>query len=196
MIYVVDDDNLLRRTLGTLLKNFGFNVCLCASATEFLEQYHPKAQECLILDMQMPNMNGFELHKLINSRGIYIPTIIMTGHGDITMAVQAMKAGARDFLEKPFDEEQLLSIIHEILISQTDTPAETSDTSTQLSILTPRELEIAYLICDGQLNKQIAANLEISIRTVENHRARIMQKLKVKTASRLIRLILKTNHEN
>jgi len=197
MIYVVDDDDLLRRTLGSLLENFGYTVCLCASAAEFLERYDPQPQECLILDIQMPAMNGLELQKVMNSRGITIPTIIMTGHGDISMAVSAMKVGARDFLEKPFNEEHLLSIIREILSRQSDTSADDAgDGIKKLSVLTPRELEIAHLICDGRQNKQIAADLGISSRTVENHRARIMQKLEVKTASQLIRLILAAGNRN
>lgn len=189
LVYVVDDDDALRSALGILLEDSGLNVKLCASADEFLDTYQPCARTCLLLDLHMPKISGIELQRLLNEKGIDIPTIILTGHGDVPLAVQTIKAGAREFIEKPFNEQSLLDTINRVLADDLHKFPDDLNVSS-LSKLTKRENEIAFLLCDGMKNKEIASKLDISVRTVENHRAMIMKKLQIKTASQLIRLFL------
>jgi len=189
LVYVVDDDDALRSALGILLEDSGLNVRLCASADEFLNAYKPRARNCLLLDLHMPNISGLELQRILMEKGIDIPTIILTGHGDIPLAVQTMKAGAREFIEKPFNEQILLETITRIMADETPRLLDDLDVSLLFN-LTKRENEIAFLIYEGKKNKQIASTLGISVRTVENHRAKIMSKLQIRTTSQLIRLFL------
>ena len=189
LVYVVDDDDALRSALGILLEDSGLKVKLCASADEFLDAYQPCARTCLLLDLHMPKISGIELQRLLNEKGIDIPTIILTGHGDVPLAVQTIKAGAREFIEKPFNEQGLLDTINRVLADDLHKLPDDLNVSS-LSKLTKRENEIAFLLCDGKKNKEIASKLGISVRTVENHRAMIMKKLQIKNVSQLIRLFL------
>ena len=187
LVYVVDDDDALRSALGILLEHSGLNVRLCASADEFLNVYTPSPRDCLLLDLHMPKISGIELQKILLEKGIIIPTIILTGHGDVPLAVQTIKAGAREFIEKPFNEQFLLETITRVLADEMPKVPENLNVSL-LATLTKRENEIANLIYEGKKNKQIASTLGISVRTVENHRAKIMKKLEIDSTSQLIRL--------
>ena len=195
IVYVVDDDDALRSALGILLHHSGLNVRLCASADEFLDVYKPSDRNCLLLDLHMPKISGIELQKILVEKGIKIPTIILTGHGDVPLAVQTIKAGAREFIEKPFNEQILLETITRVLADDVPKMPEKLNISL-LSKLSKRENEIALLIYEGKKNKQIASTLGISVRTVENHRANIMNKLEIDSTSQLIRLFLMRSRLN
>jgi FixJ family two-component response regulator len=193
IVYIVDDDEAIRKSLMFLLKSSGHEGYPCASAKEFLDAYDRKRPGCLVLDVRMPGMTGLELQEMLATTGIDIPIIIMTGHGDISMAVKAMKTGARDFIEKPFDNQLLLDRIQEALeqAHQRWTEREqAADISSRLAQLTRRERETMDLLVRGRLNKQVAAELGISVRTVEAHRARIMDKLDARSLSDLVRMSL------
>jgi RNA polymerase sigma factor (sigma-70 family) len=195
LVYVVDDDDGLRSALGILLEDSGLSVRLCASADEFLDVYEPRDRNCLLLDLRMPKISGVELQRIMKEKGIDIPTIILTGHGDVPLAVQTIKAGARDFIEKPFDEQFLLDTVSRVLSE--DSHKSSDDINPALLLkLTKRENEIAFLIYEGKKNKEIANSLDISIRTVENHRAKIMKKLEIRTSSQLVRLFSAGNMLN
>jgi two-component system response regulator FixJ len=192
-IYIVDDDDAIRKSLGLLMKSVGLSSLACPSAHEFLEKYDRAKPGCLVLDVRMPGMTGLELQELLSSKGIRIPVIIMTGHGDIAMAVRAMKAGARDFIEKPFRNQVLLDRIQEAIEEAAQNQRkqiEEAKVAERLGLLTPRERETMELLVEGKLNKQVAAELNISVRTVEAHRAKIMQKLGAKSLSELVRLAM------
>ena len=192
VVYVVEDDDALRLALGILLEEFGFNARLCASASEFLNVFNPCVRACLLLDLHMPEINGLELQKIMAEKGINVPTIILTGHGDVPLAVKTIKAGAREFIEKPFDEQILIDTINQVLAE--DLPETSYNHNFELlSNLTKRECEIGMQISEGKRNKQIATTLGISVRTVENHRANIMKKLQIRTTPQLIHLFLTAN---
>jgi len=195
LVYVVDDDDGLRSALGILLQESGLSVRLCASADEFLDVYEPRARNCLLLDLHMPRISGVELQRIMKEKGIDIPTIILTGHGDVPLAVQTIKAGASDFIEKPFDEQILLDTVSRVLSDDAHKSADGINTGF-MSKLTKREHEIAFLVYEGKRNKEIAYSLGISIRTVENHRAKIMKKLQIRSASQLVRLFSTSNRLN
>lgn len=193
-VYVVEDDNELRSALSVLLEDYGLNVRPCASAVEFLNIYNPRTRACLLLDLHLPEISGLELQRILKEKCINIPTVILTGHGDVPLAVQCIKAGAREFIEKPFNEQILLDTIAQLTTEAT--PEFSNDHKLGLlSSLTNREYEITNLVCEGQKNKQIAAALGISVRTVENHRASIMKKLQVRTASQLTLFFMKANNK-
>jgi two-component system, LuxR family, response regulator FixJ len=196
VVYIVDDDEAVRKSLGLLLKSTGQTSKLCDSAEAFLDCYDPSRPGCMLLDIRMPGMSGLELQEKLSSRGIHLPVVIMTGHGDIAMTVRAMKAGARDFIEKPFQNQVLMKIIQESLEDEADKwkCRETNDDALQrLALLTPRQRDVMQLLVDGKLNKQVAYELNISVRTVEVHRARLMKKLKVRSLSELVRLSILEN---
>ncbi|ADE14593.1 response regulator receiver [Nitrosococcus halophilus Nc 4] len=192
-IYIVDDDDAMRKSLALLLKGEGFNVKTYASAQAFLESEESPFTGCILLDVRMPGMDGFELQELLPQRGIHLPVIMITGHADVPMAVQAMKSGAEDFIEKPFRAQALLDRIHKAL-SEGNHQGQFQDPQreflTQLESLTKRERQVFELLAEGKMNKHIAAELSISIRTVEAHRAKVMEKLKAKSLADLIRLAI------
>jgi two-component system response regulator FixJ len=193
IVYIVDDDEGLRKALSLLMKTTDYKARVCASAHEFLEVYDRNKPGCLLLDVRMPEMSGLELQQRLAADKTDIPVVIMTGHADVSMAVQAMKNGARDFIEKPFRNQVLLDMIQKYLSEATERQQEKEKhhhARARLSTLTPRELEIMHLLADGHLNKTIAYQLGISVRTVEVHRANIMKKLHVKTLPELVRLAL------
>jgi two-component system response regulator FixJ len=201
LVHVVDDDASLRDSLALLLESSGFQVRTYDSAVSFLEAAQDRGVSCVLTDVQMPELNGLELQRRMSARGIRLPVIVMTGHGDVPIAVQALKAGARDFLEKPFEDEQLLSAVKgaiEASKQSRDEAAAVANISTRLATLTPREHEVLERLVAGQPNKTIAYDLGSSPRTVEVHRARVMEKMGARSLAELVRMTLaveRSGHE-
>jgi len=192
-VHVVDDDSAVRRSLAVALKTRGLRPRCYASASEFLDGYSESKPECLVLDVRMPGMSGLELQAELKAREIVVPIVFITGHADIAMAVRAMKAGAADFIEKPFSVDALLEGVTKSL--ETDAlrvqrGLRRAEARSRIAALTPREREVMDMLVDGKLNKIIAAELGISVRTVEVHRARIMQKLQARSLSDVVRLAM------
>ncbi|CAK0768370.1 Transcriptional regulatory protein FixJ [Gammaproteobacteria bacterium] len=192
-VFVVDDDPAVRDSLRLLLESVGLVVETFASSRDFLDATVPEQSGCVLLDIRMPGMSGLELQRRLVSRGITMPVIIITGHADVTTAVQAMKTGAVDFLEKPFNDQVLLDRIHDAINQDKQsrrTRAELGDIARRVSTLSPREVVVLDLVIAGKANKVIALELRISEKTVEAHRARIMDKMQVRSTADLIRTIL------
>lgn len=193
LVYLVDDDEAVRDSLRWLLEGNGFGVRTFASAEAFLEAFDPAPYACLVLDVRMNGMSGIELHDELLRRGQDLPLVFMTGHGDVPMAVARMKLGAVDFLEKPFDDQQLcrtVALAIEQAVRRRSQVNQREHNQTLLARLTPRERQVLDLIGSGRLNKQIADDLSISIKTVEAHRANIMDKFEVRTMADLMRKFL------
>ncbi|HEY7581627.1 MAG TPA: response regulator FixJ [Acetobacteraceae bacterium] len=193
LVHVVDDDASVRDSLTLLLESAGFRARAYGSAVSFLETAPDRGVGCVLTDVQMPELNGLELQRRMSALGIQLPVIVMTGHGDVPVAVQALKAGATDFLEKPFDDEQLLSAVNAaIALSQQarDRAAAVADVATRLTTLTPREREVLDRLVAGQPNKTIAYDLGSSPRTVEVHRARVMEKMGARSLAELVRMTI------
>lgn len=193
VICVVDDDDAFRDSLRWLLESAGYRVAAFPSAELFLEAYRPGTGACLVLDVRMPGRNGLELQEEINRRRYAIPTIFVTGHGDVPMAVNAVKHGAFDFIEKPFKDEQLLALIAkaaEYGAASRSEHAQQRNTAARLATLTQREREIMDLVIAGKKNKNIAGELDISIKTVEIHRGRVMEKMGADSVAALVQMVL------
>jgi FixJ family two-component response regulator len=196
IVYVVDDDEAVRDSLTWLLESNGYTVKCQSSAERFLQSLQNDDKEtvsCLILDVRMPGMSGLELQERLLSECIPMPIAFITGHGDVSMAVTTMKKGAVDFIEKPFKESELKILVEKMLTrARVDYAKADTQKNTQnlLSKLTGREKQVLERIVAGRLNKQIADDLNISIKTVEAHRANIMEKLNVNTVADLLRLAL------
>jgi len=192
VVYVVDDDDALRDSLRWLLESAGYKVSAHATAERFLLAYRRGMAGCLVLDVRMPGASGLELQQELMRRGATLPIIFVTGHGDVPMAVEAVKNGAFHFLEKPFKDEQLLRLIDEAsrqLVPATE-HAQRLCAAARLATLTQREREVMDLVVQGRKNKQIADDLRISIKTVEAHRARAMEKMDVSSVAELVRATL------
>jgi two-component system, LuxR family, response regulator FixJ len=192
-VHIVDDDEAVRDSLAALVETAGYSAKTYASALELLNSPEGLATECIVADVRMPDMNGLELQQELKRRGVLVPFIVITGHADVNLAVQAMKAGAADFLEKPFDSEKFLFSLREALErgrGTASTDAMHSSSSGFFANLTPRECEIVDKLVAGLSNKEIARELGISYRTVEVHRARIMDKTQARSLSQLVRLAL------
>lgn len=192
-IYIVDDDEAVRGALALLMKSAGLKAETYESADAFLRNYNPECNGCLVADVRMPGMSGLELQQELVNRKVDIPVIIMTGHGDVAMAVNAMKAGASDFIEKPFRNQDLLNKIQQSLTKADELHANhqhRAEALERLGLLSKREREVMDLLVKGKLNKQIAAELDISIRTVEAHRAKIMDKLQANSLPDVVRISL------
>jgi len=190
-VFLVDDDHAVRDALELLLEATGLHTVSYATAAGFLEHYDPEQSGCLVLDIRMPGMSGMELQDALVAREVSLPIIFLTGHGNVSMSARAFRTGAIDFMEKPFDEGVLLERIHEaIRLDQRwrESAAHQRQASMRLSSLTPREHEIMLLIVAGHTNKEIAARLELSTRTVETHRGRIMDKTGVQSVTELVEL--------
>ncbi len=192
-VYVVDDDDAVRDSLSVLLEAIGHRVRTFGSAKEFLEVAPELPMGCLIADIRMPEMDGLELQRHLNERSLHFPMVVITGHGDVPLAVRAMKAGALDFIEKPFATPTILASV-EAALSRLDSndqqdPA-TVAVQARLGLLSPREREVLEGLLAGLPNKTIAYDLAISPRTVEIHRARVMDKMGARSLSELIRLAL------
>lgn len=190
-IHLVDDDEAIRRSAGFMLRTAGFKVMTYASGIELLKEARELAPGCILLDVRMPGMDGLQVQETLKQRGVGFPVIVMTGHGDVNVAVQAMKAGAVDFIEKPFEKAVLLSAIEEgfARIEQAGrSRARAEEALVRLQALTPRERDVLEGLVRGHPNKTIAYDLDISPRTVEIHRANLMSKLGVASLSEALRI--------
>jgi len=191
-VHLVDDDDAIRRSASFMLKTSGFEVQTYESGAELLKNAGSLKQGCILLDIRMPGMDGLEVQQALREKGVALPVIIMTGHGDVTLAVKAMKAGAVDFIEKPFEKAVLLSSLdlglERLKQSEVDR-GRTKDAAVRLKVLTPREREVLDGLAKGLPNKTIAYDLGISPRTVEIHRANLMTKLKVRSLSEALRIV-------
>ena len=192
-IFIVDDDEAVRDSLRWLLEANGYRVRSFSGAEEFLQAYDPEQIGVLIVDVRMPGMSGLELQEALIARQAPLPIVFITGHGDVPMAVSTMKKGAVDFLEKPFNESDLRDIVARMLEDAAERVTQVRarrDQQAVLSRLTAREQQVLERIVAGRLNKQIAGDLNISIKTVEAHRANIMEKLEVTTVADLMKIAL------
>jgi FixJ family two-component response regulator len=196
LIYLVDDDDAVRDSLGLLLRSVGLECRVFPSALEFLEHYDSKRHSCLVADIRMPGLSGLELQQKLNEQGAEIPIIFITGHGDVPMAVNAMKSGASDFIQKPFRDQDLIDRIHKALEADRERRTWREQETVireRLALLTPRETEVMERVVKGQANKVIAMDLGVSQRTVELHRARVMRKLRMRSLAELVQAVGKLN---
>jgi two-component system response regulator TtrR len=192
-IHIVDDDEAMRDSLTWLLEGEGYRVACFHSAEAFLAARSDAMRGCLVLDVRMPDMSGLELHERLDALGSRLPIIFVTGHGDVPMAVAALQRGACDFIEKPFNDEELLSRVRRALdldAANDERRRRDSAISKRLEQLTQREREVMQLVVAGRLNKQIADQLQISMKTVEAHRARVMEKMGVRTLAELVKAVM------
>ena len=192
-VYVVDDDDAVRDALAMLIRSVGLEVETFSSATEFLAVYDQAMRGCLVLDIRMPGMSGLELQERLLSLGAVLPVIFVTGHGDVPMAVKAMGRGAFDFLLKPFNDQDLLDRIHQALDVESARRREVElrrGVEERVARLTPREKEVMDLVVEGLTNKAIAGELGLSQRTVEIHRAKVMEKMEASSLAHLVRMVL------
>ena len=192
-IYIVDDDEAVRSALRLLLKSAGYVTAAYESPLEYLSRYSTQQPGCLVLDVRMPGMSGLDLQQELNRRGAIIPVIFISGHGDIPMAVEAIHAGAFDFLQKPFKDQELLDRVAKALATDALLRArqiEAASVQKLLATLTPREQEVLDMVVAGKPNKIMAADLNLSQRTVEVHRARVMEKMHVRSLAQLVRMMM------
>jgi FixJ family two-component response regulator len=193
-IHIVDDDEAFRDSLLWLLESHDYSIACHDSAEGFLHSYRPaQGTGCLILDIRMPGMSGLELYDELQARGNTWPVIFITGHGDVPMAVQAVKRGAHDFLEKPFNQEALLAAVDSALASaanQAQSAQEAGQCEARLATLTTREREVLERVIEGKMNKIIADELGISIKTVEAHRGKMMDKMGVRSIADLVQTVV------
>jgi two-component system, LuxR family, response regulator FixJ len=198
LVHLVDDDDAIRRSVGFMLKTSGFQVRTYESGLELLKAANGLEPGCILLDIRMPGMSGLEVQAALSATGVILPVIIMTGHGDVSLAVQAMKAGAVDFIEKPFEKSVLLSAIDhgiERLQKSTENRERSDKAAVRLQALTRRERQVLDGLAKGLPNKTIAYDLKISPRTVEIHRANLMSKLGVRSLSEALRIAFAAQDE-
>ncbi|TPW17383.1 MAG: response regulator [Halothiobacillaceae bacterium] len=189
IVYIVDDDAAVRDSLSWLIRSIGLRVDTYASGQQFLNVLQPSTKGCVLLDVRMPGMSGLDLHEQLIAEKRVLPVIMITGHGDVPMAVRAVKAGAFDFIEKPFNDQVLLDRIQQALKQNREIlrlEAQKTDLINRLALLTPREQEVLKLVVVGNPNKAIAAQLGISCRTVEIHRGRVMEKMEASSLPELV----------
>jgi FixJ family two-component response regulator len=192
LVYLVDDDEAVRDSLGMLFKSIGLRHEAYASALDFLQRYDPARHSCLVADIRMPGLSGLELQQRLNDQRAEIPVIFITGHGDVPMAVTAMKSGASDFVQKPFRDQDLIDRINKALardLERRKWRAEQDEIRGRIALLTPREKEVMERVVRGQANKVIAMDLGVSQRTIELHRARVMKKLRLRSVAELVHAI-------
>jgi FixJ family two-component response regulator len=192
-VYIVDDDEAVRESLALLLDSMDQNCQSFNSAVDFLNAYSGGMTGCLVLDIRMPGMNGLELQKQLNAGGSILPIIFVTGHGDVPMAVEAMQHGAVDFIQKPYREQDLLDKINMAIAldeNNREVLGHRHKIIEKLSALTPREKEVMEMMVNGKANKVIAIDLGISQRTVEIHRARVMEKMATNSLAHLVKMIV------
>lgn len=192
-VFIVDDDDAVRDALKLLMESAGLRAETYATGQAFLNACRPERAGCLVLDIRMPGLSGLELQERLSAAGISLPVIMLTGHGDVPAAVRALKAGAVDFLEKPYESERLLERIRQAIARDAEERVASdlqAEAAQRLEQLTPREREVMELVVAGKANKVIAFELHISERTVELHRGRIMRKMGVRSLPELVRLIL------
>jgi FixJ family two-component response regulator len=191
IVFMVDDDPLVRDSVADLLDSAGFTVRTFGSATEFLQSEHPDLPACLILDVELPGLSGLDLQTELSKSGVAVPVVFLTGHGDIPMSVRAMKAGAVEFLTKPFRKQDLLDAVNEALLRDRESRrrrAETAELERRLRTLTPREHQVLALVVTGLLNKQIAGELGTTEETIKVHRGRVMNKMGAGSLAELVRM--------
>lgn len=195
-VFIVDDDEAMRDSLTWLLESNALRVRSFESGAAFLDAYREDMAGCLVLDVRMPGMSGLELHERLQGLRSMLPIIFVTGHGDVPMAVAALKKGATDFIEKPFNNKEILDLIERCLAAnreQSSRRRHHADIGRRIAALTPREREVMELIAAGRLNKQIADELGISIKTVEVHRARVMDKMEVRSLAELVQCVMQVS---
>jgi len=191
MIFIVDDDSLVRESVADLLTAAGFAAQTFGSATEFIQAKRPDVSACLILDVELPDLSGLDLQTDLTKSGIELPIIFLTGHGDIPKSVRAMKAGAVEFLTKPFRTGELVDAVRQALVRDGDLRKQRSETlelRERLRTLTPRERQVLALVVAGRLNKQIAGELGTTELTIKVHRGRVMHKMKAASLADLVRM--------
>ncbi|MCP5366350.1 MAG: response regulator transcription factor [Hyphomicrobiales bacterium] len=192
-VFVVDDDEAVRDSLRWLLESVDLAVVTCDSAAAFAEVYRRGRPGCLVTDVRMPGLSGLDLQQRLAEAGVDLPVIVVTGHGDISMAVRAMKAGAFDFIEKPYNDQVMVDVVQAAVaqsLRQGDRRGERLAIEARLAQLTPREREVLDRVVDGGSNKSIARDLAISEKTVETHRARVMEKMEAGSLADLVRMVL------
>ena len=197
-VFVVDDDRAVRDSLALLVQSVGLEVETFAGAGEFLDAYRPDRPGCLITDIRMPGMSGLDLQERLTEDGYHIPVIVLTGFGDVPAAVRALKGGAVDFVEKPFNPQALLDLVQQAIARDTELreqAAREADVAERVALLTPREQEVMALVVAGKANKVVAIDLAISERTVELHRGRIMKKMQARSLAELMRIVLPPGHD-
>lgn len=193
IIYVVDDDQAMVESLLWIIESVGLKVKTYTRAQDFLNEYDPAQHGCILLDVRMPGISGPELQLKLNEHGAALPIIFISGHGDVPLAVRVMKAGAVDFLTKPFNDQVLLESINKALRLDRihrEKLQENAKAEAKFALLSPREVQVLQGIVAGKQNKVISAELEISLKTVEAHRASVMKKMSVKSVPELVRLVL------
>lgn len=199
VVHIVDDEDSIRRSTGFMLKKSGFSVTPWASGVEFLKNLKHAEQGCILLDVRMPEMDGLEVQQELNARGISMPVVVLTGHGDVTIAVRAMKAGAVDFLEKPVDDHVLIDVLLNAIRVDRErhvVASERTATLTRVERLTAREREVFGFLAKGLQNRDIAQRLGISPRTVEVYKARIMEKLQCRNIADAVKLSLELSADS
>jgi len=195
IVYVVDDDETVRRSLARLVRSAGLKVDTFASAQAFLEHKGQNRPSCLVLDVRLPGLSGLDLQAAMGQSQRAMPIIFITGRGNVPMTVRAMKGGAQDFLEKPFDDQELLDAIQRALARSQEAraeDAERADIERRLATLTPRERQVLELVVAGLLNKQIAGELGAAEKTIKVHRGRVMKKMQADSVAGLVRMTQKT----
>ena len=196
IVYIVDDDEAVRGSLRMLMRSVGLQAQALGSAREFLDAYDRRQSGCLVLDVRMPGMSGMELQQQLNQRGATIPVIFISGHGDVPMAVEAMQHGAFDFLQKPFRDQELLDRVQRALAQDAQSRASLAagaQIRERIESLTPRELQVMQLVTQGKANKVVGATLGVSQRTVEIHRARVMEKMGASSLAHLVRMVIEAD---
>jgi len=192
-VYIIDDDNDVRAALQLLLESVGLGVKVFENALDYLQQFDMEQPGCIILDVRMPGMSGLELQNRLGEEKYHPPIIIITGHGDVPMAVKAVQAGAIDFIEKPFNNQTMLDVVHRAIDKDANDRGlviEKIEIEKKYQSLTPREQQVMLNVVSGMRNKVIAAELNITQSTVEAHRAKVMEKMQAKSISELMRMAL------
>lgn len=192
-VFVVDDDDAVRDSLAMLLRSVGLPVETFDSGIAFMDRFRPDLAGCLVLDIRMPKMSGLEVQQKLHELGATLPVIFITGHGDIPMAVQAIKEGAADFIQKPFRDQDLLDRIHVALeqdVRQRFADTQRATIASRYESLTEREREVMLMVVAGKANKVIALDLDLSQRTVEIHRARVMEKMQARSLADLVKMAI------